>query len=189
MFALRNTQFDCRHEGEFAKNVVSLGENCFRLANELDLPLRGLQNTSFTRPDTGRVHFPVNFVGVCVPAGYVLPAAQPLFTLRPGILSSTTQSQSNDTLHLVDETHRPVVAVFPTGLAVVFMPGCRHQDGYGSSLCYAGHRVESDADVNGLHVMVAALLAQQGSGSMVAIAMVDMRCDLPSSSSTGEFFS
>ena len=179
MFALRNTQFDCRHEGKFAKEAVSLGENCFRLAKEMDLPLQGLQNTPFTRPDTSCVQFPVNFTGVCVPAGYVLPAAQPLFTLRPGILSSTTQSLSNDALRLVGETLRPVVAVFPTGAAVVFMPGCRQQGGcYGSSLCY-GHSVASEADVNGLHVMVAALLTQQGSGPKVAIAMVDMRCDLP----------
>ena len=86
MFALRNTQFDCRHEEEFASKVVSLGERCFRLANEEFLPLQGLQNTPFTRSDNGRVQFPVDFARVVVPSGYVLPVAQPLFTLRPGIV-------------------------------------------------------------------------------------------------------
>lgn len=176
--ALKNTRFDRRHETELELQVVNLGKTCFHLANELNLPLQGLPNTHYRRSDTGRVQFAVDLAGVCVPAAYALPAPQALYSIRPGILSSTTQSQSIDALNLVDQTLRPVVAVYPTGDAVVFMPGCWQNGGYGNSLCY-GHSVASSADVDGLHVLVAALLAQRGSGSTVAIAMVSMRCNLP----------
>ena len=66
---------------------MHLGERYCALADKLDLPLMGLQNAPYKRSDKGYVQFPVDLVLVVVPPGYVTPAARPLCTLRPGILS------------------------------------------------------------------------------------------------------
>ncbi len=155
--------------------VERLGRRCFSLAEALQLPTCGLPNTPLVRRDSGCLHVPMDFSCKHVPPSFVLPKALALHAHRPGIMNTTEHSQSISAIRLAESTSQPVLAVYPAGPAVLFMPGGKRQRSYGNYPCYA-HPITTEADVNSLHMLVAGVL--RGDSKVVTV-MIDMRGDLP----------
>jgi len=90
-------------------------------------------------------------------------------------MNTTENSQSIFAIRLAETTSQAVLAVYPEGPAVLFMPSGKRQRSYGDYPCYA-HPITTEADVKSLHMLVAGVLQD---GPKVVTLMIDMRCDLP----------